>query len=280
MMSRKALAPLLIVVALILAVGVAIGAKKYISVKANEAAADKIKTGPVVVAIKDMPAGSELKSSDLAVLDWPYKNRPPGHFPTKKSLQGRVLHKPVVKAEPILKSKLAPKGMAAGMAAAVRTGMRAVTVSANEVIGVAGYLKPGDKVDIIATVKGTTNSKDPTSRVVLQNIEVLSVARNQNSDDKKKKTRVKGQMVTVLIKPADVERIALATTEGEILMALRNRADQSIAITEGVRMTSLFPNPTPVALPVQKAFSRPKPPPPPVVEVIKGVARSKQELRL
>ncbi len=279
-MSRKALAPLLLIVALVLAVGVAIGAKKYIAAKADEAAAKKIQTGPVVVAVHDMPAGSELKSSDLAVLEWPYKNRPPGHFPSVKSLLGRVLHKPVVKAEPILEAKLAPKGMAAGMAAAVRSGMRAVSISASEVIGVAGYLKPGDKVDVIAAVKGTTNSKDPTAKVVLQNVEVLSVERNKESSDKKGKGRVKGQMVTVLINPSDVEKLALATTEGEILMALRNRADQSIAVTPGVRMTSLFSSPTPVAVKVAKQVSKPKPPPAPVVEVIKGVARSRQELKL
>lgn len=278
-MPRKALAPLLIVLALALAVGVAIGAKKYISAKADEAAANKIKTASVVVAVKDMPAGSELKFGDLAVLEWPYANRPPGHFASKKALMGRVLHKPVVKAEPILDKKLAPKGMAAGLAAAVRKGMRAVTVKANEVIGVAGYLKPGDKVDVIGAIKGTVDSKDPTARLVLQNIEVLSVERNKVSD-KKSKSKVKGQMVTILIKPSEVERLALATTEGEILLALRNRADDSIAVTQGVRMTSLFPLPAAPAPVAKKANNTPKPPPPPMVEVIKGVARSRQELRL
>ncbi len=132
---------------------------------------------------------------------------------------------PIVKNEPILPAKLASKEAGVGLPPVIPEGMRAVSVRVNEVVGVAGYVLPGNRVDVVATASPTEARADTTSKVVLSNVQVLTAGTRMEQDqDKGKPMQV--TVVTLLVYPEQAERLALASTEGKIQLALRNPLDQ------------------------------------------------------
>jgi pilus assembly protein CpaB len=145
--------------------------------------------------------------------------------------------------------------------------MRAMSVKVNDVIGVAGFLDPGTRVDLMVTIR---RENDTTSRTVASNVEVLrSGTRGDHERPKDGKARppAAAAVVTLLVTPEDAERIALAQAEGQIMLSLRNPLDTDTTESSGVRTAALFgrlPEPEPVvkAVSVRKA---PAPPPAAVV---------------
>ena len=280
-MQRKA-NMIYLMAAIILAAAAGVGAHFFLSAKVKDIAASKTKISPVVVAAVDLPAGETLQKSDLNIQAWPQSGLPAGHFPKIKDIVGRIVAGNVVAGEVIVRAKLLKKGFIGGMSAIVATGMRAVTVKVNEVIGVAGFIKPHDRVDVICTVQTGTFQQDPVTRVVLQDVEVLAVGITWNSQEQKK-TKKKGggkskgiQVVTLQLEPDHAERLALAATEGKILLALRNQADRGVDKTDGIKLTRLFAVEAPPAPPaVAKKPAAPKPKKKPkknnLIEIIKGV---------
>jgi pilus assembly protein CpaB len=131
-------------------------------------------TRPVIVAAQDLELGSELKQDDLRVVEWPANAVPNGAFSKTDELTGRGLLMPVIQNEPILPMKLASKEAGAGLPPLIPAGLRAVSVRVNEVIGVAGYVLPGTRVDVVATANPTEQRADMTSKVVLTNVLVLA----------------------------------------------------------------------------------------------------------
>src|SRR5205085_7247670 len=149
---------------------------------------------------------------------------PEGTFATPSDIIGRGLIVPLVKNEPVLPAKLASKEAGAGLPPIIPEGMRAVSVRVNEVIGVAGYVLPGTRVDVVATASPTSQPQDATSKVVLSNVQVLAAGtRLEQDQDKGKPMQV--TVVTLLVYPEQSERLALASTEGKIQLALRNPLD-------------------------------------------------------
>src|SRR5688572_1118860 len=112
-------------------------------------------TTPVVVAATDLPVGSALRADQLRVIAWPSDAVPTGAFQDPQALLQRGLIQPVTQHEAILPSKLAPKEAGAGLPPVIPEGMRALSVRVNDVIGVAGYVLPGTRVDVVATVSPT-----------------------------------------------------------------------------------------------------------------------------
>ena len=149
---------------------------------------------------------------------------PEGSFSQPDELLGRGLIVPIVKNEPILAAKLASKEAGAGLPPVIPEGMRAVSVRVNEVVGVAGYVLPGNRVDVVATASPTESRADTTSKVVLSNVQVLTAGTRMEQDqDENKPMQV--TVVTLLVNPEQAERLALASTEGKIQLALRNPLD-------------------------------------------------------
>ena len=137
---------------------------------------------------------------------------------------------PVIENEPILPNKLASKEAGAGLPPAIPPGLRAVSVRVNEVIGVAGYVLPGTRVDVVATVSPTDQNADMTSKVILTNVQVLAAGTKIERDtDKNKPMPV--TVVTLLVNPDEAERLTLASSEGKIQLALRNPLDTAIVST-------------------------------------------------
>ena len=161
------------------------------------------------------------------------------------TLNGRVLQYPLAKGEPIIERQLAAAGAGAGLTANIPSGMRAISVRSDEVVGVAGFLLPGTHVDVLMTYR-SNNSPDPRTATVLQDVVVLAAGQQIHPDPNDKPVSV--NVVTLLLKPEDAERLVLATTLGSIHFVLRNGADQeqvadpSIGISELTGAPDLLPS--------------------------------------
>jgi pilus assembly protein CpaB len=196
-------------------------------------------TDPVVIAAADLPLGTELKKDDLAVVNFPKGQLPEGAFARKEDIIGRGVIVSLVKNEPILAAKLASKEAGSGLPPVITPGMRAVSVRVNEVIGVAGYVLPGSRVDVLATASPNGQPQDATSKVILSNVQVLTAGTRLEQDTEKGKP-MQVTVVTLLVYPEQSERLALASTEGKIQLALRNPLDTEAPETPGMRQAVLL----------------------------------------
>jgi pilus assembly protein CpaB len=246
-----------------------------------------IPTRPVVVAASDLDIGTELSKSDIRIIDWPANAVPADAFSDPNQVMGRGIVLPIIQNEPILPMKLASKEAGSGLPPAIPPGLRAVSVRVNEVIGVAGYVLPGTRVDVVATVSPTGSGNDMTSKVVLTNVQVLAAGTKIERDtDKNKPMPV--SVVTLLVDPEEAERLTLASTEGKIQLALRNPLDKTMPMTHGIRPAALlgFGAPTRAAVArTRTASASPSTPvvaaepQMPTVEIIRGDKRAQEVVR-
>ena len=252
-----------------------------------------VATQAVVVAAADLHLGSELKKEDLTVVNFPAGQAPEGTFAQPSEIVGRGLIAPLVKNEPVLPSKLASKEAGSGLPPVIPEGMRAVSVRVNEVIGVAGYVLPGTRVDVITTATPTMSQVDTTSKLILSNVQVLTAGTRMEQDQEKGKP-VQVTVVTLLVNPEQSERLALASTEGKIQLALRNPMDQTAPETPGVKTAALVGvaratgpkavssvrRSTRAAVPTGPVTQTvPAPEPMPTVEVIRGDKRAQEVVK-
>ena len=241
----------------------------------------EVPTSKVVVAAGDLQLGAELKNTDLKTIQWPTGNVPEGSFSNPEELVGRGLVMPVVQNEPFLPSKLAPKEAGAGLPPVIAPGYRALSVRVNDVVGVAGYVLPGTRVDVVATVNPTQQPTDVTSKVILTNVLVLAAGTKIERDGEGNKP-IQVAVVTLLVNPDEAERLTLASTEGKIQLALRNPMDQTAPNTPGVRPAGLMGSG--ISAPVRRVAvnnnaPRPvevRPAPLPTVEIIRGDKRAQE----
>jgi pilus assembly protein CpaB len=236
-----------------------------------------VPTRKVVVANANLSLGRQLRREDLATLDWPAAAAPEGSFEDPQAIVDRGLIVSVVKNEPILPAKLASKEAGAGLPPIIPPGKRALSVRVNEVIGVAGYVLPGTRVDVVATANATSRSEDITTKVVLSNVEVLAAGTRLEQDTPDGKP-MQVTVVTLLVTPDESERLTLASTEGKIQLALRNPLDTETPATSGIKPSMLLGNVQARSYAVRRPSvpGQPAsiPPPPPTVEVIRGDKRT------
>jgi len=241
-----------------------------------------VPTRKVVVANAELSLGSELRRDDVKTIDWPANAVPEGSFEDPAAIVGRGLIASVVSNEPILPGKLASKEAGSGLPPIIPAGKRAMSVRVNEVIGVAGYVLPGTRVDVVATQSPNGKSEDMTSKVVLANVEVLTAGTRLEQDSKDSKP-VQVTVVTLVVTPDEAERLTLASSEGKIQLALRNPLDLESPATTGVKPGVLmgFVQQRPVAPGPRRASSAPQAAPAPVyaqpaptIEIIRGDKRS------
>ena len=246
-----------------------------------------IPTRPVVVAAADLDIGAMLGRDDIRIIEWPANAVPAGAMGDPKDVIGRSIVLPVIQNEPILPMKLASAEAGSGLPPAIPPGLRAVSVRVNEVIGVAGYVLPATRVDVLATVSPTGQNTDMTSKVILTNVQVLAAGTKIERDtDKGKPLAV--SVVTLLVAPEEAERLTLASTEGKIQLALRNPLDKTMPETHGIRPAALFGFGAPTRTAVARsrvASASPSapvvaaPPELPTVEIIRGDKRAHEVVR-
>jgi pilus assembly protein CpaB len=242
----------------------------------------------VVVAARSLPPGVRLTANDIRLTAWPSGSPVAGSFSTTEAVIDRALLASVVENEPLLETKVAPLAAGAGLSPAIPPGMRAMAVRVNEVIGVAGYLDPGTRVDLVVTIR---NREQSSSRTVVSNVQVLSAGTRSQQEKAREDNAapMTAAVVTLLVAPQDAERIALAQAEGQIMLVLRNPLDTEPTTTAGVRMNALFgesaePPPAPV---VRRVVPRPPvvaaapvvaQPAPYRVEAIRAAKRTEEEV--
>lgn len=201
------------------------------------------KAGPAMmqlaVAAHDLDVGSILKEGDVKMADWS-GSAPEGAFTHLPDVLGRGVTTRIVAKEPILETRLAPKGAGGGLAAMIPEGMRAVAIHVNEVAGVAGFVTPGMRVDVL--ISGTPGSTNATlgmeTKTMLQNVEVLSAGQDYKKDSEGKPVLV--QVVNLLVTPEQAEMLSLASTQTTIQLVLRNPLDREVAKTPGTAVSLLF----------------------------------------
>jgi pilus assembly protein CpaB len=236
------------------------------------ALAKSMPTIQVVVSSKPLPLGTRLQAGDLRLVTWPAAQPVQGMFTRIDDCVNRAVITSMVENEPLLEGKLAPKDGGAGLSATIPDGMRAVSVSVNDVIGVAGFVVPGTMVDVLVT--GGTNYGNVT-RTILENVRVMAAGQKVEQDREGKPQTV--PVITLLVSPQDANALTMASTQGRIQLALRNTLDSKKVDPPPVLQAFLFggmPTP-PQAVKTARAVAAPKPmaPPPPEsfnVEVIRG----------
>ena len=237
----------------------------------------------IVVAAGPLPLGTRLDPSKLRTIPWPGGVPVRGMLTRVQDATNRALITDVAENEPILESKLAPIEAGAGLSAAIPEGMRAMSVAVNDVVGVAGFVTPGTMVDIMVT--GALSEPGPRggsggniTRTILENVRVLAAGQKveQSVDGKPQNVPV----ITLLVTPEDASKLAMASTEGKIQLALRNTIDSGVTNPPAVLQTSLFAPVAPPASP-HPLVARKAPPAPPaspyVVEVITGSKHETKE---
>ena len=191
----------------------------------------------IALATRDLEVGTVLKEEDVKLADWPGP-APVGAAPRVQDMVGRGVIMPVYAKEPIIESRLAPKGAGGGLAAMIPPGMRAVAVRVNEVVGVAGFVIPGMRVDVLISGNrpGGDGNLGTLTRTLLQNLEVLSAGQDFKKDAEGKPVTV--QVVNLLVTPEQAEQLSLATSQTTIQLVLRNPLDRDTAKTPGTALAA------------------------------------------
>jgi pilus assembly protein CpaB len=265
----------------------------YRALLQRPASAAELAHSQVVVAARSMVIGTELTADDVKLVAWPSGSPVPGAVHDVKHAIHRGLLTAVLENEPITVNKLAAADTGAGLPPAIPRGMRAMSVKVNDVIGVAGFVVPGSRVDVVVTIR---RANDSMTRTAASNVQVLTAGtrQDQGKPETESKTPNASTVVTLMVSPQDAERIALAQAEGEIMLMLRNPLDNDPTLTTGVKTASLLgqEEAAPAApAPAKKAVSRPAPAPPPTpepvvveppkrtLEAIRGAKRSDEVIK-
>ncbi|MBT8404865.1 MAG: Flp pilus assembly protein CpaB [Gemmatimonadetes bacterium] len=192
---------------------------------------------PVVIAVRDVGLGEILTDDDMQVVDWPGAAVPAGYARSVAEVAGRGVISDIRTNEPILSSKLADAAAGGGLPPLIPPGMRAMSVRVDDVIGVAGFVTPQTRVDVILTVT-PPGSQDPISKVILQNVQALAAGTDVQRNEQGEPMEV--TVVTLLVDPEEAEALALSSTQGRIQMALRNMMDLETVETRGERIAGLL----------------------------------------
>ena len=242
---------------------------RYISIKTRVPVAS---TRQVIIAAGDISPGTALSGQAVKAVTWPQAVVPPKCASSLGEIAGRVAQAPIPQGNPILFSMLAPEGTAAGLSGILPDGKRALTVKVDEVAGVGGFIHPGDHVDVLVDLP-IKDTQEHFSKTILHDISVLTTGQiwEQKGDNKPMVVNT----VTLELTPEAAEVLNLASNNGKIRLALRNRNNKTIAETAGVTTSNLLNGAA--AKPERKVASKP------VredkrVEVIKGLDRSDAKL--
>jgi pilus assembly protein CpaB len=192
---------------------------------------EAVATGKVVVAAEEIPAGATINPVHVKTADWPQANVPSGSFGSTEQVTGRMALDRYLPGEPITETKLVPKeGLGGILSYKIPEGHRAMTVAVDQVAGVAGFITPGSKVDVVLTTT-PPDQKDPISKIVLQDVPVL--ATGQVLEQQKDGKPLVVPTVTMDVTPQDAEKLAIASTQGRLQLVLRRAGDVEPAITSG-----------------------------------------------
>jgi pilus assembly protein CpaB len=233
--------------------------------------ADADPIGTIVVAAKPLAFGVAITADNINEIAWAAKTLPNGAFATKDDLLKdgrRVVLSPLEPNEPVLRSKTTGPGQRGSLSSLLQEGKRAVTVRVDDVRGVAGFILPGDFVDIVLIAEDAAARRENYSEILLQNLKVLAV--DQLASERQEQPTIP-KAVTLEVTPQQAQKILLATNIGRLSLTLRRMADPDLAASRRVtekdlaqsdgRSEAVLPAPPPpIAAPPAPAIAAPPPP--------------------
>jgi pilus assembly protein CpaB len=198
----------------------------------------KTETVTVAVATADLPWGTKIKPEMIKTVSYLKESVPSGHFSKTKDLNNRVLITPMKANDPITESRLAPTSIeTGGVAAILKPGYRAIAVKGDKVIGISGFINPGNHVDVLVTVEDPEKKEEKT-KTILEQIQVLATGTEIQENEKGEPMPV--DVYTLEVTPDDAEKLALAAAEGRLQLALRSIIDDDDVLTEGITVPQLL----------------------------------------
>ena len=237
---RKSRPWFMLVLALTSGIVAALLALRYLRERTTPLMASEPRTATIVLSARNLPVGALLTERDLKVVSWPGEAAPSGYIRSVKDAVGRGVITPVAENEPLLEAKVSTKDAGGGLPIIIRDGMRAVSVRVDEIIGVAGFVLPGTRVDVLLTLDKNANRPQSITKTLLQNVQTLAAGQSVTRDKEGKPQTV--TVITVLVSPDDAELLALAAKEGRLQLALRNTLDTLAVATSGARADKLSPS--------------------------------------
>ena len=219
---------------------------------------------PVVVAVSDLPWGTQLKPEMLTTKPLLKQSLPAGYFSGPNEINDRVVIAPLKANDPVTEHKLAPVSIkTGGVSAVLEQGKRAIAVKGDKVIGIAGFINPGNKVDVLVTVKDPQKNEEKT-KTILENIMVLATGTQIQKNEKGEPSPV--DVYTLAVTPEEAETLSLGANEGKLQLALRSVTDTATVLTSGVNVPKML-----------ASYSPGNPPPPPKQEEAKEAPKVVQK---
>lgn len=243
-----------------------------------------------VVAAKTLTMGARVTEVDVKVVAWPEDAPVEGGFSEINQVVGRGVLEGIAINEPMTERKLAAPEAGAGLAPTIPEGMRALSLRVNDVVGVAGFVVPGSKVDVLVTLREAPNAESNMTRVVVDNVRVLTAGPVYDTEQGRQGQAMPTSVVTLMLEPEQAEKVVLAASEGQIMLTLRNPLDAEPTTSQGARRSTLFQRGG-VPVTIDGTASRPRvsraaappppapPPPPPSIEAIRGQRRTNEPVR-
>jgi pilus assembly protein CpaB len=238
-------------------------------------------TTTIIVAARQLPFGTQLTNDSVQEIPWAATVSPEGSFTSKEALfkDGRRISLATIQQnEPILSSKITGPGERASLSTVLDKDKRAITIRVDDVRGVAGFILPNDRVDVVLIRGATDGSGSRQSDLLLQDVKVIAV---DQIAAQQKDNPVVAKAVTLEVTPYEAQKISLATSIGSLSLILRKAGDANLVANSRVTEIDLSdeprraPPPAPAPTPVK--IEPPPPPPPPtdatvtIIRNLKGV---------
>jgi len=252
MIKRRGL--VLVMVSLVLALGAAMLARNWIAVQLNAAANSGPAGTAVVVAAMDIPFGTKVEGRHVRLVEMPNGSVPSGYFGRFEDVVGQIATQKVLTGEVLVRERFSEHVGGSTLSAIIKPNMRAVTVRVNDVVGVAGFLLPGNRVDVVSA---RMVERRAVTETILRHINVLAVDQTAKTE---KDEPVVVRAVTLEVTPEQAETLVKAREEGEIQLTLRNpleEAEPEVVAKEEPRLA-----------PTVVRTKRPKPQPEPAAETV------------
>ena len=217
----------------------------------------KAKAVPVAVAAADLPWGTKIKPEMIKTISYLQESIPSGSFSKAEDLKGRVLIATLKANDPFTEHRLAPTSVqTGGVAAIIKSGHRAIAVKGDKIIGISGFINPGNYVDVLVTVRDPQKKEEKT-KTILENIQVLATGTQIQRNEKGEPSQM--DVYTLEVTPDEAEKLALAAAEGRIQLALRSVTDSEDVFTDGITVPQLLASYSyPKSKPVAEKFSNVK----------------------
>lgn len=240
------------------------------------------KQGPetkVYAAAKDIPLGAVITPADLTTISVAAGDAPKGAITKQENAVGRGTLSEIYQGEMITDNRLSGAGIGGGLAPTIPKGMRACAVKVDDVVGVAGFVIPGTRVDVLGSgvPPNASSSNNQETQTLLQNIQVLSAGTDIQKDSTGKPQQV--QVVTLLVTPEQAEMLSLASNTLKIQLALRNPLDTEVAKVPPTEMTNIFANGAPPPAPKgpRRTAGAPQPKPQTYSIIINNGSKSSEQ---